>query len=91
MTNKTHLVAIHKIGAGDPDKRVFTATGEYNPDGTPKMKKDQPTIKPGEFFPVAWFKEYPAEVDRLISLGAARWLNETELAVLAQMQSRKGV
>ena len=84
MTAATHFVAVHKLGVADPDVEMI-ATGVWNPDGSPVMKKAGKSILAGTIFP-ATLLQGDAEVQRLLDLGAIRPLDATEAALLERDQ-----
>jgi len=85
MTAPTHYHAIHKIGVADPDCELV-ATGAWNPDGTPVMKKAGKSILAGSIFPASLLQGGDAEVQRLLEMGAIRHLTETESALFERDQ-----
>ncbi|KXU30935.1 hypothetical protein A0J57_14030 [Sphingobium sp. 22B] len=74
------LYAIHRLGVSDPDVELV-ATGDWNPDGSPIMKKATKSILAGSLFPASLLEGGAAEVQRLIDLGAIRYPDAAELAL----------
>lgn len=85
MTAATHYHANHKLGIADPDCEMV-ATGAWNPDGSPVMKRAGKTILAGTIFPVTLLQGGDAEVQYLLELGAIRPLDATETALLERDQ-----
>jgi hypothetical protein len=90
MTTKTHLVALCRITGADNSKTSIEATGEFNADGSPKVKRIAHTTMPGEIFPAKWLNA--ADIDHYLSMEipAARWANDAEMAIVEQMARKKG-
>lgn len=80
MTEPTMLYAIHRLGVSDPDVELI-ATGDWNPDGSPIMRKAVTTISAGTIFPASRLEGGTAEVQRLIDLGAIRYPDAIEMAI----------
>ncbi|HKR16619.1 hypothetical protein [Rhizorhapis sp.] len=79
------LFAVHRLGVSDPDVEMV-ATGEWNADGSPVMKKSTKRIDAGTLFPASLLEGGPAEIRRLIDLGAIRYPDATELALFERDQ-----
>ena len=86
MTEHAMLYAIHRLGVSDPDVEMV-ATGHWNPDGTPIMKRAIKRIDAGTLFLASLLEGVPAEIRRLIDLGAIRFPDATELALLERDQA----
>jgi len=85
MTTATHYYAIHKLGVPHPDVELI-ATGTWNPDGTPVMRKAGMSIMAGTIFPANLLQGGDAEVQRLLDMGAIRHLTDTEAALFERDQ-----
>ena len=85
MSTATHFFACHKIGVPHPDIELI-ATGTWNPDGTPIMRKAGMSIMAGTIFPVTLLQGGDAEVERLLEMGAIRHLTETEAVLFEREQ-----
>ena len=75
MTN--YLMTEHAIVVGDPDVESV-ATGAWNADGSPVIKKATRTIPPSSPLPVSLLGGGMAEALGLVEAGAARWPTEAE-------------
>lgn len=80
------LFAIHRLGVSDPDVELV-ATGDWNPDGSPIMRKAVKSIPAGTLFPASLLEGGATEVQRLIELGAIRHPSATETALFEQNQA----
>jgi hypothetical protein len=80
------LYAIHRLGVSDPNVEMVT-TGEWNSDGSLVMKKAIKRIDAGTLFPASLLEGGPAEIRRLIDLGAVRYPDATELALFERDQA----
>lgn len=82
----TMLYSLHRLGVTDPDVEMV-ATGQWAEDGTAIMKRAVKTIDAGTLFPASLLEGGPAEIRRLIDLGAIRYPDATELALFERGQA----
>lgn len=80
------LYAVHRLGVSDPHVEMV-ATGEWNADGSPVMKKSVKRIDAGTLFPAALLEGGAAEVQRLIGLGAVRYPDAIEISQFEREQA----
>lgn len=80
------LYAVHRLGVTDPDVEMV-ATGQWGEDGSAIMKRSIKTINAGTLFPASLLEGGPAEIRRLIDLGAIRYPDATELALFERDQA----
>ena len=85
MTEHSMLFAIHKLGVSDPDDDL-DATGHWNADGSPIMKKAVKSIPAGSLFPSSLIEGGDAEIQRLLKMGAVRHPDDVETAIFERDQ-----
>jgi hypothetical protein len=77
------VITIHKITTSDPNAELIH-TGRFDREGNAILKRTAKSIRSGEFFEL----DDPADLARLLEMGAVRYPTDEELALREQREGR---